>query len=301
MKPNNRGAVDLVAIGVLLLVSFLGVQFYKVIAPGRNSKKADQVAIAAVSTQLQTITVEQSARVVDIAVADVKAAHAVEIGTLNKMAANATGFSITAKEALKDDPSDAADVARMLIQYSVDSLGVELTALEQQKFIQMAAPLIAKNAKMRAELEQAHLDAVATASSLKAETDRRVEAEATAKEATTTLRAEAKKSVETAKVNVKLSNQNKAWADDAETLWDRIKAAGWLIGTLVVLGLFLAWKLLGSVKFGQDMVALQTHTEGLAVTAGHDANELAGKIKEWWQGDKNEAKATAVKTDVLRQ
>ena len=173
---NNRGAVQILVIGALVVVGWLGYQTYRVLAPGRNTKVANQVATAAVSTQLQTITVAQSARVVDIAVGEVMATHATEMATRDKMDRSATGFSITAKEAIKDDPSDAADVARMLIQYAIDSLGVEMTTLEQQKFIQMAAPLIAKNAKMRAELEQAHLDAVATAASLKAEVDRRVTA-----------------------------------------------------------------------------------------------------------------------------
>lgn len=298
---GNRGVVDLVALAVVLGLCFAGYQAYRVIAPGRNTKKADQVAVAAANTQAQAVVVDQQAQAVKQAVADATDAHATEIATRDQMDKNATGFSITAKEALKDEDSDAADVARMLIQYSIDALGVQITPQEQQKFIKMALPLIQKNAAMRAQLEQAHLNAVATAASLKAETERRVQAESDAKEAAATLKAQTTTLVKTSTVATKLAKENKAWADDAETWQDRLRAASWLIVTLILLAIGIAVKFLGAKRFSEDMVALQAHTENLAVAAGHDAADLSAKVKDWWQGDKNEARAQAVKANILRQ
>jgi hypothetical protein len=282
-------------------VCFIGYQAYRVIAPGRNTKKADQVAAAATTVQAQTVTVDQAARIVQQAVDEVKVTHAAEIATRDQMDKNATGFSMTAKEALKDEPSYAADVARMLIQYSIDALGVKVSAEEANKFIKMAAPLIAKNAAMKAEVERLHTEAVATAVSLKAETDRRVAAEAAATEATTTLKAQTTTLVKTSTVASKLAKENKAWADDAETLWDRIKALGWLSVALAALVVGVLVKLFGWRQVAQDTVALGEHLKGKLVASGHDPAKLEEEVKEWWQGSKNEAVVNAVKTDVLRQ
>ena len=102
-------------------------------------------------------------------------------------------------------------------------------------------------------------------------------------------------------MGAKLAKANQAWADDAETAWDRIKALGWLSVSLAVIGLIVAWKLFGTKKVLGDAVALQSQTEQWAVEAGHNAAELGAKVKAWWGGDKNEAVVQAVKTDILRQ
>lgn len=303
MKRSNRGVIDLAAIAVVMVLSFVAYQGYRIIAPGRNTKKADQVAASAATAQAQTVTVDQQAQAVKVAVDAATEAHKAVVAARDAIDDGVNGRIESARAMLATDkePTAAETAALIMLSDAQTALGRKLTDAEKAYWTKLAIPLIERQQAALAEAQKQReiaANAIAVRDAVQAESAKKDTIITTQASALTV---ETKKSVETARVNTKLANQNKAWADDAETLGDRIKALGWLSVTLAVLAAGVAIKLLGWKRFSEDMVALQAHTETLAVAAGHDANDLGGKIKDWWAGDKNEAKVQAVKTQVLRQ
>lgn len=300
---STRGVVDLAALAVALVVGFVAVQAYRVFAPGRNTKKADQVATSAATVQAQTVTVDQQAQAVKQAVDAATDAHKAVVAARDAIDDGVNGRIESAKTMLATDkePTAAEVAAQIMLDDAQAALGRKLSDADRAYWTKLAIPLIQRQQDALAEAAKQReiaAQAIATRDAVQAESSKKDAVITTqAKELT----ARTHKATETARVNVKLANQNKAWADDAESWQDRLKAAGWLIVALVAVAAFIAWRLLGSVRFGQDMVALQAHTESIAVEAGHDAGALAAKVKEWWAGDKNEAKAQAIKTNTLRQ
>jgi hypothetical protein len=178
---------------------------------------------------------------------------------------------------------------------------VKLTPAEAEKFAKLAAGLLAKNAAQRAELDRMKAEAIATQATLAAVHEHAVAADAQAQKLSGQLTVQTKTLTAAAGTAAKLTQQNKAWADNEEGLWDRIKALGGLAAALLLIALLLGFKFLGVKQTLTDTVAAGEYLKTQAIAAGHNAEELEAKLHTWWEGSKGEAVWADIRSKVLRQ
>ena len=292
----------LLPIAIVALVLAAGYEGYKVFQPGRNKTKTDAAAVAVVQTQAQTVTVDQQAAAIKAAVDTSNAAHAAAEASHAKVDADAAGGVYGTQEFLWRGDTKGAQAANAV---AWAALGDSLTPSQKKVW----DTLVAANAADAAAL--AERDKTIATLQVSAAADHAAlgvaSAHAKASDAAlTSLTVEhaktTKQLVATATTASKLTQQVQAWADNSETLWDRIKALGYLSVILGVLVFLILVKLVGVQKALGDAVALGEYVKGEAIKAGHDAVSLEAKIVAWWEGDaKGAAKIQAVKTNVLRQ
>lgn len=286
MKPT-RGAIDLVVLLVVGLVSF-GVYEYKtVFAPGRNKAKTDQAAVAAAATAQQAAAVNGDAAAVKVAVAQATADHAVVIAKRDEIDRNAAGFIEGARQAISanPEPSDADIVAIGLLDSATASLGQPLTAEQKAVWTKTVSALIAKNAAAQAKIAQMTTDAAALRASLNATQEHAKASDAQAQTLSAQLAANAKELTATATQAATLTADVKRWADKEPDMWARLKAA--LVLVVLLIG-GIAWyeiKRKGLSGALQDAVALKEHVETTAAKLGADAQALKQSADEWWADD----------------
>jgi len=289
---SNRGAIPFivpVGVGVFLLCGYL---YLKVFAPGRNTAVADKAAIAAAKTEQQAVDVQHETKAVQQAVAAVIKAHQELDSTHQTIEANASGFSYAAHATLlkEPNPSPVVKLATTLTESSYKALGESLSP--EQKAIWDSLLAAHEDDKVAianrdAKIAQMTTDAVAVHATLVAVTAHANASDATAVAAVKQLDKQTTALVVTSQVATKYTSANAKWADNAETLGDRIKALGGLSAILVLVAGYISIKLRGVTKTRDDAVALAHHGFSLAEKAGVAVKEEWDK---WWGGD-NKAKA----------
>jgi hypothetical protein len=285
-----------------LLVSGVVYEYGKLISPGRNTKTADKLATVTQTTQQQAAAADAQAQAVKAAVADVEAKHAAVEKTQADMAASATGFIAGSTAALQSDPkpTPAETVSLGLNDDASKALGSTLTPAQAATWNKLVAGLLANNAAAQAQVEALKAQSATEAASLAGAQQHAADSDAQVTQLSTALATQTKTLTATATIAAKLGASNKSWADDAETLWQRIEALGWLSVFLVALAIFIGIKFFGVKTTLTDATALVEYVKGEAVKAGHDAVSLEQKIHTWWDSSKNENKVASIKKDVLR-
>ena len=298
---QTRGVIDPGTWLVIGLIS-VGSYFYlKVLEPGRNKAVADKTASAAVQTTEQAKAVEERATAVKAAVTESTANHAKEIATRDKIDQNATGFVEAAKIAIQADPapSQADLVALGLLDSATQALGQPFTAEQRAFWVKTVGGLIAKNTEAQQTVARMTVDAAALVAARDAEHAHAVSSDATA----ATLSAQLAKNTtqlagQAAKAST-LASQNKAWADNEQTLWGRIKALSGLAIILIIADGLISIKLSGVTKTRDNTVALVESMKKWAVEGVQDAADLKKKMTDWYENDTKAQNAVAkVKTKL---
>ena len=303
---SNRGAINFVAIGVILLAGYAWHQYSTVFAPGRDKKKADAAAAAAVVAQQQAVVIKDDAAAVKAAVAQSTADHVAVIAKRDVIDQNSEGFSYAAHSVLlaEPNPTPGVKLATTLTDSAYAALGANLSPEQKAVWDSMLAAhkddkaaIAARDAK----ISQMTADAIAMYGSLEA-----TQAHAKASDEHSTVLAgqlavKTTELVKTTGLAATLTGQVKAWADKEPDWIARIKALGILCGLLAVGLIWYEIRRRGLAGALTDAVALKEHVQATAVTLGADATKLEQSAAGWW-GDatKDLAKFNAVKAK-LRQ
>ena len=303
---SNRGAINFVAIGIILLAGFAYREYATVFAPGRNKKKADAAASAAVVANQQAVVVKDDAAAVKAAVDESAKDHAAVIAKRDAVDDNAKGFSYAAHAVLvaEANPTPGVQLATTLTDSAYLALGANLSPQQKAVWDSMLATNKADKAAIAARdarIEQMTADAVTMYATIEA-----TQAHAKASDEHSTVLAsqlavKTKELVKTTGLAATLTGQVKAWADKEPDWIARIKALGILCALLVVGLVWYEIRRRGLTGAVADAVALKEHVQTTAVAVGADATKLEQSVKDWW-GDatKDLAKFNAVKAK-LRQ
>ncbi len=303
MRPKSARALAVVVLLPYLAAAALAGsglwQWKKLTAPGRNTKTATAAAAKADLAKTQADQVAAQADAVKAAVAQAGTAHQAEVATHRAIENNAAVFVEASTQVLKSDPSPSTEtiIAIDLNDAAAAALGVHLSP-EQLRIV---STLIKKNREASEEIAKLKGEAIATRARLDAVTAQATTADALAKDLIAKLDTSTHELTATATKAATLAESNKRWADDALSLWDRIKALGWLAVFLALFAFGTVWKLFGFRTALHDSVALGEFLKDHAFAAGHDAVNLEQKIHAWWEGDANQVRIAKIKSNILRK
>jgi hypothetical protein len=287
MKKSTRGVVDPVTWAVIGLIAVGSWAYVKVFEPGRNKKVADKIAVATEKANKEAEAAKALSIELQKSVQAMADAHAQETKTEQKMRANAADFNGQNKAVLAADPNPSPyTLIAIGLCDSVDqSLGIQSTAEQRLEWSKRVIPLLQHNAEIEKLLAQKTAEAAALSASLKAEHEHAVASDA---HAATLAKANTANVATIATITAKaekLAGENANWAAGTLDWKGRLKAAVIGLCVLGVLLFILSWRYRGKDKTLTDSVALGEFIKTQAIGAGHKAEELETKIKDWMQGD----------------
>ena len=280
-------------IAAVAIVGLCGYLYTQVFAPGRNKKVADQIAVATAKADTQAQEAKAQALATQAAAAQAQLEHAKELALRDQMDQNAASFSAQAKAVLAADPkpSEYTIVALGLLDSVETSLGVQFTAAQRAAFVARVVPILAHNAEVEAQLAQEKTASAALAAGKDAEHARALAADVHVTELSSQLAVTNSYLASTSVKAANLAKDNAAWADNAQTLWGRFKAAVILGGVLILIIVGVSLKLFGVTKTKDTTVALVEQMKGWVAAGVTDVGQLKAKMKEWNDGDTSQANA----------
>ena len=298
----ERGMTGLEMAAAVAIVGLCGYLYTQVFAPGRNKKVADQIAVATAKADTQAQEAKQEAAAIKVAATQAQLEHAKEIALRDQMDQNAAAFSAQAKAVLAADPkpSEYTIVALGLLDSVETSIGVQFTAAQRQAFVARVVPLLAHNAEVEAQLAQEKTASAALAAGRDAEHARAIASDIHVTELAGQLAVTNASLASTSVKAANLAKDNAAWADNAQTLWGRFKAAVILGGILLLVIGGISIKLFGVVKTKDTTVALVEQMKGWVASGVKDVGELKAKMKDWIGNDPSHENAIAqTKTKLM--
>jgi hypothetical protein len=302
-SSSNKAVVNIALIGILLLVTAIGYEADRLFSSGRNKATADKLAAASQTVQQQATQINTLSQQAKVSVAQAVQDHQAENKAHEDREANATGFVEGSVQALQSEPNptQAEIVALALTQQAEAALG-GATAAEKAVWTPLVVQLLKNNTEAWAKVQQLQSAALATNATLRATSQRAEASDSHVTQLVSSLSVETKAHVDSAAQATTLAVQNKTWADNALSWYQRFKALGYLSTLLVALVAFIGVKLFGAKAVLTDAVALGEYLKNGLVAGGKDVVSLEKEIHDWFEGDvKSEATITAIKKNVLRQ